>query len=402
MANRATEARGEPAETPLAGSGPGGGAGPPAESTDDGMFGFSGTTGPSGGSGGSGADESGTVSHRRRRRVLLRVLIAAVGGIVVLTAAGVGLAFERQSAYNDNITRVPGALPTGDRPAVAPGAAGAQNWLLVGSDTRATGGTTGKGANGWKYGAQRSDTMMLVHLPADRKKAYVISLPRDSWVEVPGHGRQKINAAFSYGGPNLTIRTVESLTGVRIDHYAAIDFEGFRDMVDAVGDIQVTLDRAVVDPMHQKSWKAGVNTLDGERAMWFVRQRYGLPNGDFDRIKRQQAVLSALAKKAASSGTLTNPLRLNGFLDAFTKSITVDDSVTVGRLRSLALSLRGLRTSDVSFMTLPHAGSSMQDGQSVVLLDEVKDKVLFSAVRQDTMPGYLNSVGGAEQLGSVS
>lgn len=349
---------------------------------------------------GEGEGEGGAGGgHRKRKRRWPRV-VAAIGVFLLLVVVGLGgLIWQRESSYNGNIDRIHGVMPKGERPGA--GAVGTDNWLLVGSDTRADIGTTGEGGKVWKPGQQRSDTIMLLHLPSDRKKAYVISFPRDSWVNIPGYGNQKINAAFSYGGPPLLIETVEKLTGIRIDHFGAIDFAGFKSMTDALGGVEVDIAQSVYDPARKVSWEAGRQKLDGEKALLFVRQRYNLPNGDFDRIKRQQAFLGALAKKAADGGTISNPFKLDRFLSAFTKSISVDDSVSGGKLRSLALSLRGIRASDITFMTAPNKGSASRGKQSVVLLDQTKAKSLFEAVRTAQMADYVKQHGG-NKLGTVS
>jgi LCP family protein required for cell wall assembly len=316
--------------------------------------------------------------------------------LVLLTAGGTGLFFERQGAYNDNITRIPDAFPSeANRPPAGP--RGAENWLLIGSDTRVEGNRPGRTS----VGGQRSDTIMLVHLPKDRKGAYLVSIPRDSWVTIPGRGKSKINAAFSWGGSPLLIRTVEALTGVRVDHFAILNFEGMKTVTDALGGVDVRVTETVTDPMHNQTWKAGVNHLDGERALWFVRQRYGLEGGDFDRIKRQQAFLKALAAKAVSRGTFTNPLKLNAFLGAMTKSVSVDDTVTVGKLRSLAFGFRNIRAGDISFMTAPTRGTGSQGSQSVVFLDPAKCRQLFQAMRRDQVGDYLRNRGGANRVDTV-
>ncbi|TDB98677.1 LCP family protein [Actinomadura sp. 7K534] len=346
----------------------------------------------------AGSDGDGPAGRKRRWP---RVLIA-VGVFAALVVAGLGgLAWQRQSAYNGNIDRIEGVMPEKGSARPGPNVEGTENWLLVGSDSREQ-NTTGAGGQGWKPGQQRTDTIMLLHLPADRKKAYVVSFPRDAWVEVPGYGNQKINAAFSYGGPTLLIETVENLTGIRIDHYGAIDFEGFKSMTDALGGVTVNIKETVYDPARKKQWAAGEQKLDGEDALLFVRQRYNLPNGDFDRIKRQQQFLRALAKQAADRGTLTNPLKLDRFLNALTKSISVDEGVSAGDLRSLALSMRSVRASDVMFMTTPHKGTGSRARQSVVFLDPAKSKQLFNAVKTAHMAEYVSQHGGAGGLGSVS
>ncbi|MFC0040534.1 LCP family protein [Actinomadura rayongensis] len=338
---------------------------------------------------------------RPRKRRWPRVLIG-VGVFFVIVVLGLaGLVWQRESAYNGNIDRLHGVMPNNaNRP--GPSAVGTENWLLVGSDTRAKAGTTGAGGTIWKTGQQRSDTIMLLHLPADRKKAYVVSFPRDSWVDVPGYGDQKINAAFSYGGPPLLIETVEHLTGIRVDHFGAIDFNGFKSMTDALGGVTVNVRNDVYDPKRHVEWSAGKHKLDGEQALTFVRQRYNLPNGDFDRIKRQQAFLGALAKKAADGGTITNPLKLDRFLSAFTKSISVDDKVGAGKLRSLALSLRGIRASDITFLTVPNKGSAARGKQSVVLLDRKRSGTLFTAIKTADMANYVRTYGGGNSVGTVS
>ncbi|GAA3963582.1 LCP family protein [Actinomadura viridis] len=357
---------------------------------------------PGPGGHGSGDDGPGTAPGKApRKRRGLRIL-AAVAVFVVLVAVGVaGLAWQRESSYNGNIDRLPGVMPSGKkRP--GPSVTGTENWLLVGSDTRAEVGTTGSDGPVWKPGQQRSDTIMLLHLPADRSKAYVISFPRDSWVQIPGYGPQKINAAFSFGGPPLLIETVENLTGIRIDHFGAIDFNGFKSMTDALGGVEVDIKESVYDPARKVHWQAGRQRLDGEKALLFVRQRYNLPNGDFDRIRRQQAFLRALAQKAADGGTISNPIKLDRFLSAFTKSISVDDSVSAGKLRSLALSMRGVRPGDVSFMTVPHKGSAQRARQSVVLLDRTRSSALFEAVRTAEVAQYVQRYGGGSKVGTVS
>jgi LCP family protein required for cell wall assembly len=313
----------------------------------------------------------------------------------LLIGGGAGLFFERQSAYDNNIRRIPKAFPGGQRPSAGPD--GAENWLLLGSDRRDQ-GDPGYG----KISGERADTIMLAHLPADRKTAYLVSFPRDLWVTIPGRGRSKINAAYSYGGSSLLIATIEKLSGVRIDHFGIIDFSGMRQMTDALGGVDVRLSRAIHDPKNKITWQAGVNHLNGDRALKFVRQRYGLPGGDFDRIKRQQAFMKALARKSVSRGTFTNPLKLNAFLNALTKSVSVDDSVTIGDLRSQALSFRNVRAGDIEFMTVPTRGTGNVRRQSVVFLDSVRSPLLFNAIRGDKMGDYVKSGDNGNKVDSVN
>jgi anionic cell wall polymer biosynthesis LytR-Cps2A-Psr (LCP) family protein len=175
--------------------------------------------------------ESWDTPPAQRRRSPIKVLIAVAAVVVLLIAGIAALLLERQRAYDRQIARIEGAFPAeSGRPARAPGRA--ENVLLVGSDRRSDESTTGQDADepSWGYGLQRADIIMLIHLPADREHAYFVSFPRDAWTPIQGHGKAKINAAYSFGGSPLMIATIEQLTGVRIDHFATLDFEGFKSM----------------------------------------------------------------------------------------------------------------------------------------------------------------------------
>ncbi|TDD81044.1 LytR family transcriptional regulator, partial [Actinomadura darangshiensis] len=302
-------------------------------------------------------------------------------GVLLLLAGGLYLL---QRAYNGDVKRVAGALPGG---AGRPSSTGrGENWLLIGSDRRADIPSMGA----------RSDTIMLVHLSGRGDRVSVIAIPRDAWVPVPGHGDAKINAAFSFGGPSLLIRSVERLTHVRVDHYAALDFGGFVKMTDALGGVDVTITKKTHDPMHDRTWQAGHQHLEGVEALDFVRQRWNLPGGDLDRIKRQQAFLHALADKALDT---RNPIKIDRFIRAATRSVTVDDSVSSGTLRGLARRL--LKTSLLEYLTAPVAKMDERDGQSVVLLDEDGTRELFTDVREDRVGDYVSRNGAANSVDAV-
>lgn len=337
---------------------------------------------------------------RPARRLLVRVVLVAAAALVLVAISMAGLLLERQRAYDRNIQRIPDVFPAEPgRPAPAPdpparAVARAENWLLVGSDRRADRGSTGQDAGEplWRVGAQRSDTIMLVHLPADRSSVYLLSFPRDSWVPIQGYGNAKINAALSFGGPPLLIATIEDLTGVRVDHFAILDFQGFRSMTDALGGVDVRVAETVRDPASDVVWRAGTHHLDGARALDFVRQRYNLPGGDFDRIKRQQAFIKAVARRVVDRDVLVNPRRLNAFLEAATKAVSVDETVTASTLRSLGVQLRSVRPDDIAFMTIPVAGTGTEDGQSVVYLDRARSRPLLRALQNDTLDAYVARV----------
>ncbi|NUS51366.1 MAG: LCP family protein, partial [Nocardioidaceae bacterium] len=237
------------------------------------------------------------------------------------------------------------------------------NILLLGSDTR-------KGQKGHIGGDTPglSDTTILLHISADRKLAYGVSLPRDAMVQRPScekkdgsgtdpGGLSMFNAAYAVGGPACTIKTVEKLTNVRVNHFVVIDFNGFRDMVDALGGVEVCVPEEVNDTTGHIYLPAGTYNVKGQRALDYVRVRHDIgtvENGDIGRMKRQQTFLASMTNKAVSAGTLVNPVRLYRFLDAATKSLTTDPGLaSLKDLANLAKSLQGIGLDKVQFLTVP-------------------------------------------------
>ncbi|MFI7588637.1 LCP family protein [Spongisporangium articulatum] len=325
--------------------------------------------------------------RRRTGRLWLR-LVAIIGIIaLVLAAVLVGGFLYLQHKYDSNIERFDAfqGLEDKDRPVVV--AKDAQNILLLGSDSRISAGD----ASAWVRGAQRTDAIMLVHIPADRQNVTVTSIPRDSWVNIPGHGMNKINAGFSFGGPALEVKTIEAYTGVRIDHVVVLDFDGFQQVTDDLGGVRITIPDDSYDSARRKHWKAGTYTMDGETALTYVRQRHGLPGGDFDRVKRQQNWIRAIATKTLSKDTLTNPMTLTSVLGSITKAASVDDGFSIGEMRSTALSLRDVKVKDITFMTAPLDGTGWSpDGkQSIVKLNKAGNKSLWKAYKDDTVSEWL-------------
>lgn len=297
--------------------------------------------------------------HRSARRVIgwtaftLAIVLVAVGGYGVYTYLN----------FTDGITHIT-AIVKSNQPKNRIGGS-AQNILLVGDDHRPAGasaqelaqlGTTQDG------GSNNTDTMMILHLPDSGKPATLISLPRDSWVNIPGYGMNKLNAAFalgmlhggSTGGARLLIRTVQNLTGLTIDHYVRISLLGFYDIATALGPIPVCLNHAVKDPYSGANFPAGVSTLNASQALAFVRQRHGLPLGDLERVIRQQYFLSVEAHKFLSAGTLLNPVKLRSVLSAVSKSIETDRGLN---LLSLAAQLHNLTGGKIHSATIPISGT---------------------------------------------
>ncbi|MFF4737168.1 LCP family protein [Streptomyces sp. NPDC001262] len=317
--------------------------------------------------------------HARRRPRARRVLLGALALLLTGTVMTAGAAWWAVDHYTGRIGRIPGVFPTGV-PQPASGKGGV-TFLFAGLDARSDLPTTGTDAQGplWKEGMQRSDTMMLVHLPEDRSGAFVVSLPRDSWVDVPGRGNAKLNAAFSWGGPPLLIDTVQRLTGVRVDHFAVLDWSGFTKLTDALGGADI--------PMADGSKRH----MSGEEALSYVRARKNLPRGDLDRTHRQQNYLRSVFSKLLSSGSVTDPFRWKKLLDAVTETVSVDDRLSDSDIRGLAWDLKGVKWAGMVFMNAPVTGTGMVSGQSVVHLDREAGQGLWDAMAEDTMAQYVDS-----------
>ena len=322
-------------------------------------------------------DDAASAPPRRPRKRRWRRVVAGV--VALLVALGVGTVAAYLAFLNHTVTsnvRREALLPTPARglepaPTREPAAKGAQNILVIGSDSL-TAGDRG-----------RSDVIVLVHISSDRSKVYLVHFPRDLYVSIPGRGRDKINAAYAYGGSPLLVRTLEGLVDVPIDHVGIIGFEGFKAMTDAVGGVDVFAEEASTG-IHK-----GVNHLDGEQALTFVRERHQLSEGDISRGRRQQAFIKALLLKGLSREVLLNPVRLAKFLDAGTRNLTVDTDFSVADMRSQAFAMRALRGGDILFVTAPFAGyGTGPGGASIDIMDEAGMRELSTALSQDSMAGY--------------
>ncbi|TFV60110.1 UNVERIFIED_ORG: LytR family transcriptional regulator [Bacillus sp. AZ43] len=316
---------------------------------------------------------------RRVRRTLISLVVLA---LVLALVVGGGLWFltDRYAGNVDRVADVFEGLDESARPAPAtPEQSAAEEpitFLLVGSDTRSElqPGETPDG---------RSDAIMLARFSADRQHAQLISIPRDSWVDIPGHGRNKINASYAFGGPPLLVQTVEQLTQVRVDHYLAIDFDGLIQVTDDLGGVDVVVAETTTNGPY--TFPAGSNHLNGDQARWYLGQRYGLPGGDFDRVRRQQQYLQAMFGKLFSSNTFTDPRRLDAVLLAVTSAVKIDDTLGNGDILSLAYSLRNVRPESVDFFTAPVLGTGTEGESSVVYLDAVSCERMWAYLRSDSL-----------------
>lgn len=335
------------------------------------------------------ADGAPGRSRRTSRRALaisLGALASVLVVVVVAVVAFVGRLNSNIERFDDPFAALPSTRPTEPAPAASQAAAPEPvDILLLGSDSRISAGDP----DAWVEGAQRTDSIMLLHIPASRDAAYIMSIPRDSWVAVPGHGEAKINAAFAYGGAPLLIQTVESLTGVRVEHFAVTDFESFKTITDALGGVSITVPEDTYDGS-TLVMAAGTHRLDGEQALAYVRQRHGLLRGDLDRVQRQQNWMRALMTEALNQGTLANAPRLVSLLDTVTRSLAVNDGFTLDEMRDLALSMRGIGGGDIQYLTVPVTGTGRSaDGQSIVELDPTGLDALMAAVREDRVGAFL-------------
>lgn len=274
------------------------------------------------------------------------------------------------------------------------------NILLLGTDDGNSQNTVADelSSGHWVPGSHRSDTIIIMHVPANRQSVQLVSIPRDSWVKVDGYpgdvnGYSKINAAFSWGGPRLAISTVQQLTHIPIDHLAIIDWNGFKDLSTALGGVRVYVPATVYDSSQHVTWTKGWHTLQGDQALQYVRQRHGLANGDFDRINRQQNFMRATMSKLLSSSR--NPIELAKVVGVVTRYLIVDSSWNNDEIRSLALSLRNLNGGSVTFLTAPFGSYDTVAGQSIVRLDPTKSRLLFTDLRTDQVPQYLSRYPGS-------
>ncbi|GAA0625250.1 LCP family protein [Streptomyces crystallinus] len=347
------------------------------------------------------SDTPGAPEPGNRRRHWLRWTALGVS-FLVLAAAGTGWWFYKKLDNNIRTdTTAAAELERYEKERPPPGAGNAQNLLLIGSDSRA-GSNSAYGRD--DGGSQRSDTTILLHLAADGKSATAVSLPRDLMAEIPDclkpDGTRtraqlaQFNWAFEFGGAACTIRTVEKLTGIRVDHHMVVDFSGFKDMVDAVDGVEVCLKEPVDDRQAHLKLPAGRQTLRGEQALGFVRARHGFGDGsDTERMDRQQQFLGSLVRKVQSNGVLLNPTRLYPVLDAMTKSLTTDPGLNSLRdLYDLVRGMRGIPTEQVQFLTVPRR-PYVNDTDRDELVQPAA-RLLFQQLRDDR-PLQVTSGGAA-------
>lgn len=316
--------------------------------------------------------DRGSVPVGRRQRHWGRTVLIV---ILVLLLLMIGVYFYLDSRLH----RVDVFYDYAGRPADTPGT----NWLVVGSDSRE--GLSAKQRKEFRTGraaGRRTDSMMLLHI-GDHGNT-LVSLPRDSYVPIPGHDPNKLNAAFAFGGPKLLVRTIEQATKIHIDHYAEIGFAGFVGMVDAVGGVDMCIPRRINDTSAGIDLKPGCQTLKGGDALGFVRSRHTFANQDLQRVENQRKFLAALSHKATSPGTLLNPFHFIPFVLRSTDDFSVDQDDHLYNLAGFAWAMRGLTKGDGLTTTVPIGGyGSSPSAGSYIKWDTTRSGELFRALRED-------------------
>jgi LCP family protein required for cell wall assembly len=346
-----------------------------------------------------GPGQSRTPGHGRRgkgrrrkptakRRKALLVAAWSAAGIVVLGGTGAGVLYFK---LNGNLTSVDIDQALGaDRPEKADN--GSQNILVLGSDTRSGGNK--KLGGGTDDGTARSDTAMIVHVYKGHKKASVVSIPRDTLIdrpdctdtdggEHPAADDVMFNSAYSTGGAACAVKTVESISGLRMDHYLEVDFSGFQNLVDDLGGVEVTTTEDIKDPDSHLDLTAGTHRLDGEQALGLVRTRHGVGDGsDLGRIQLQQAFVKALVDQVKDVGLLGNPKKLYDIADTATKTVTTDSDLgSVNSLMSFASGLKGIGPDKMHMVTMPVIYDPADANR--VLVEEGKAQQVWTALKND-------------------
>lgn len=341
---------------------------------------------------------SGAPSRGRRRA--LRNTLLVLGSLVLLLAVSAAIGYAILANSFNEIERVSIAQdPALPRPEpVAPptetGSGPPINILLLGSDSR---DGTDASRDPADLTGSRSDSIMVAQISPDGAHVTVMSIMRDNWVEVQGHGAAKINAAMSFGGLPLAVNTIENFIGARIDHVALVDFESFTGLTDAVGGVSVVNDQAFTATHGGFVFGEGEITLTGEQALGFVRERYAFVDGDYQRARNQQAYLAGLARALLSPDTLGDPRRLIDSFEALKPYLVLDDGLDLAAATGLGLRLRDVRSDDIDFFTSPTLGTGTSaDGQSIVLPDWDE----MAAVQEAFRAGALHEYAATRSPGS--
>ncbi|GGL29018.1 LCP family protein [Phycicoccus endophyticus] len=312
--------------------------------------------------------------RRRRRPRAWVVLVVVLVGWLAFTAVAPWHAWSTVSRED--------TTPSGDRPAAGDG----HTYLLVGSDSRQ--GLTAQQKKRLGTGSaagRRTDSIILVHVPSGSGKAALISIPRDSYLPIPGYGSNKVNASFAFGGPKLLVQTLEQATGLRLDGYVEIGFGGFANVVDSLGGVDLCIPRNIKDKLAHLNVKKGCQTLDGPTALGYVRARYSDPKGDLGRAERQRQFLGAVMSKAATPSTVLVPWRWWGFTHSAASSVVVGEDTSLLDAYRILSTMRSVSSGDTLSLVVPVSDvNATTSAGSSVLWDDERAANLFTMLREGT------------------
>lgn len=322
-----------------------------------------------------------TAETKKQKHVGRWVAVGIVGVIVLALLAAIGWYFLRINPSVQQVETIETAFPDETlRPEADDGPSQPVNVLLLGSDSRAQDGSllTDLG--------DRADTILVAHIPPDRETVQIMSIMRDAWVDIPGHGYAKVNSALSYGGVPLMVQTVEGLIDQRIDHVAIIDFDGFEGLTEALGG--VTVDNEMAFEYYGYDYPAGELTLEGERALIYVRARYPFSDGDYQRVVNQRAFLRGMMSQLMTRENLTNPNRMADIFATVSPYVATSDTFDLGTVVPLAAQMAGIDNSHINTFTMPTLGTGMEGTQSVVYVNEEGLAGVQAAFDQESMTDY--------------
>ena len=322
--------------------------------------------------------------RRMKKRVWRKVLVGVLV-VVVLGVLGVGVyLWNVGRTFDDKANQLSDEQVFGTQPPTGNKQEGGTNILLLGSDEPM------KNVDVNSSRGLRSDSIMVMHLPENGSNVQVMSIPRDSWVNIEGQGKAKINAALSYGGLPLAVKTVSDFIGTPIDHVAIIDFQGFKGLTDSLGGVRVNSEQAFTQNGY--TFTKGENLLNGDQALTFVRERKKFKDGDFQRARNQQAFIKGLVSELISADTLSNPKKIQDMVTQFAPYMYVDSGLNAQYISSTAFAMRDVRPSDIQFFTAPTAGVGRSaDGQSIVNVDQAELKKVQDAFKNDTLAEYVKN-----------
>lgn len=314
-----------------------------------------------------------------------KVLWILLGLVVVLAIAVAALLIRLNSAF-DGVQTVESAFPEDqDRPAAVETESGSPiNVLLLGTDSRESGQDLLDNLG------DRADAILVAHIPPDRKSVQIMSIMRDSWVDIPGHGEDKVNSALAYGGVSLMVQTVEGMIDQRIDHVAVIDFEGFKGLTEELGGVTLNNDKAFSTSTGYSFEQGEITIDDGDAALAYVRERMSFQDGDYQRVRNQQAFMRGALNGILSPSVLANPVQLSNIIDSLSPHMATTDTMSTTQMMSLGSSLVSASGGKppLNTFTLPTTGTGTVGDQSVVLVDYDGLAEVQAAFKEDSMSDF--------------